>query len=172
MIIEDYVLAIDPGTTQSGVSLVRVSDYRPMFGIKDDNEVVKRGLHNLLRNCGAYPPKVKVVIEKMQGNAMPVGSETFETCVWIGRFSEYYENWSGKSVEYVFRREEYKTLCGNIYSHNDKGIRNALADRFAYGTPNFGKGTKNEPGWFYKFAADAWSAYAIAITYIDRENGL
>lgn len=168
MIREDYVLAIDPGTTKSGVSLVRVSDYKPLFAIKDDNDVVQRGLHSIIRACGAYPPNVKVVIEKMQGNALPVGTEVFETCIWIGRFSEYYYNWSGHQIEYIFRKEEYKNLCANIYTKNDKGIRQSLVDRFAYGQPNYGKGTIKNKGWFYGFSADAWAAYAIAVTWIDK----
>ena len=61
-------------------------------------------------------------------------------------------------------------LCSTSKSHRgskDKDIRQALVDRFAPNTPNGGKGSKDDQGWFYGFRADIWSAYAVAITYYD-----
>ena len=88
--------------------------------------------------------------------------------VQAGKNGSYF--FKGKT-EYVFRRDEYKAICANIYTHNDKGIRQALVERFAYGQPNFGKGTKKAKGWFYGFSADSWSAYAIGCTYLDNTRG-
>jgi hypothetical protein len=51
----------------------------------------------------------------------------------------------------------------------DSNIRQALADRFAPGEPNYGKGTKANQGWFYGFSADVWQAYALAVYAADQE---
>ena len=49
-------------------------------------------------------------------------------------------------------REEKLDLCGSL-SAKDANIRQALVDRYAPGQPNFGKGTKKDPGFFYGFSA-------------------
>ena len=165
-----YVFAIDPGTTHSGVCLVRTEDMRPLWRSKLGNNLVPSCAVRELELLGIKGLDFEVVIERMQGNNMPVSSDVFLTCEWIGRFDVYFREITGGITRYVYRRDEYKALCSNIYTHNDKGIRNALADRFAYGQPNYGKGTKAAPGWFYGFAADTWSAYAIAVTYIDSQE--
>ena len=170
----DYVVAIDPGTTESGVCIVRAEDYRPLWCAKLENKSVKgqvlAHLEQLGCLAGAMDGRVRIVIERMQGNGLPVSSDVFLTCEWIGRFDVIFRRRFDLPTAYVFRRDEYRTLCSNIYSRNDKGIRQALVERFAYGETNYGKGTKKAPGWFYGFSADAWSAYAIAVTYIDREK--
>jgi hypothetical protein len=60
------------------------------------------------------------------------------------------------------------TICLNIKA-NDATIKQALVDRFAPDTPNHGKGTKKEPGFFHGFSADMWSSFAIATTYHDKQ---
>lgn len=167
--LRPYVIAIDPGTTESGVCIVRTEDYKPLWCTKLKNEEVLRNVVRELSERKIYGSDFELVIERMQGNNMPVSSDVFLTCEWIGRFDYMFRGVNSHLTGYVIRREEYKALCANIYTHNDKGVRSSLIDRFAYGEPNYGKGTKKAPGWFYGFAADTWSAYAIAVTYIDRE---
>lgn len=53
----------------------------------------------------------------------------------------------------------------------DATIRQALIDLFAKDTPNKGKGTKKDPGYFYGFKSDIWSAFSVAYTYYDYYIG-
>ena len=164
-----YILAIDPGTTMSGVCLVRTEDYSPMWSAKLDNEMAWSAIVGTVSERGISGRDVQVVIERMH-NPMSADSNVFLTCEWIGRFDVYAREYTGIPTAYIFRHQEYKMLCANIYNRNDKGIKDALVERFAYGEPNYGKGTKKNPGWFYGFAADAWSAYAIAVAHIDLQE--
>ena len=91
---------------------------------------------------------------------MAVGKEVFETCVWIGRFKEI-ALLKNIQVEYIYRKEEKINLCNSMKA-KDTNIRQALIDRFGI------VGTKKNPGWFYGFKKDIWSAYAVGVTYLDK----
>jgi len=69
----------------------------------------------------------------------------------------------------MFRRDVKLNLCGSARAKASNIIQ-ALVDRFASGEPNYGKGTKKTPGWFYGFKADVWQAYALGVTYIDKQG--
>ena len=164
----DLVVAIDPGTRESGVCLVSAEDYRPLWCAKVENSILLGETLTAIYDTFPVPSEsIHLVIERMH-NPMSADSNVFLTCEWIGRFDVMFQTVLKGKTEYVFRHEEYKCLCANMYPRNDKGIRQALVERFAYGQPNFGKGTKANKGWFYGFSADCWQSYAIACTYLDR----
>lgn len=75
----------------------------------------------------------------------------------------------GIEPEFILRQQEKLTICHSPKA-NDATIKQALIDRFAPGVSNYGKGTKKDPGWFYGFRADEWSAYAVAVTYHDIKS--
>ena len=166
--MKKYILGIDPGTKMSGICLVRSDDMRPLWYGKFENAFIRGEIVRQLAERGIAGKEVEVVIERMY-NPYSADSNVFLTCEWIGRFDVYMREITGNITRYTYRYEEYKCLCANIYPRNDKGVRSALVDRFAYGEPNYGKGTKASPGWFYKFSADTWSAYAIAVTHLEKE---
>lgn len=157
------VLAIDPGNIESGICLVDADDYRPLRKAKLLNEEV-------LCSMGPIPPDTKVAIEMIghYGTGMPAGKEVFDTCVWIGRFMEHLLS-KGVVSDLVMRRDVKLHICGTSKA-KDSNIRQALVDRFAPGEPNYGKGTKKKPGWFYGFSEDMWQAYALAVAYLDYLN--
>lgn len=144
------ILAIDPGNIESAYCLIDTTTYKPIEFGKVDNEL-------LLIKLGELDYK-KLIIEMIASYGMPVGKEVFDTCVWIGRFVQRRKCCD---FSYVYRKEEKLNLCNSMKA-KDSNIRQALIDRFG------GVGTKKNPGWFYGFKADIWSAYAVGITYLDR----
>ena len=170
------ILAIDPGNEQSGVVLIRERDLKPIVAEKITNEEL---LDNLLMDRYERLEESEcinhVAIEMIASYGMAVGQSVFETCVWIGRFIQALEdNYYNDSLKFIYRKDEKMNLCGSMKA-KDSNIVQALIDRFAPNTPNKGKGTKKEPGWFYGFKKDIWQAYAVAVTYHDiylKENGI
>lgn len=162
------ILAIDPGNEQSGVVLIRERDLKPIVAKKITNEEL---LDNLLMDRYERLEESEcinhVAIEMIASYGMAVGQSVFETCVWIGRFIQALEdNYYNDSLKFIYRKDEKMNLCGSMKA-KDSNIVQALIDRFAPNTPNKGKGTKKEPGWFYGFKKDIWQAYAVAVTYHD-----
>ena len=118
-----------------------------MFG-KESNDSVMAKCISILAESDNTEDSHIVIIERVASYGMAVGSEVFETCEWIGRFAQELGHYA--PIGYVYRRDEKKYICGSPTA-NDAAIRRALADRFAYGEPNYGKGTKANPGFFYGF---------------------
>lgn len=161
------ILAIDPGDKQSGYVILRENDLKPLdFGKIDNEQLLDDIQMDRLERVSEVEPINHVAIEMIASYGMPVGVEVFETCVWIGRFMLALEN---KKLEpkFVYRQEEKLNLCHSSKA-KDATIKQALVDRFAPGKKNYGKGTKKDPGFFYGFKADIWSAMAVAVTYYDR----
>lgn len=154
------LLAIDPGHTESGWVIIHPETKLPMRFGKTENQELLADV--VLSHHGP------IVIEKIHGMGMAVGQEVFDTCIWIGRFYQTAEL-NNQNVSLLKRHEVKKHLCGSMQA-KDPNIIQALVDRFAYGERNKGKGTKTKPGWFYGFAADVWQAYALGITYLDKEK--
>ena len=170
-----YILAIAPGNLNSAVAILDKEYYCSVkHDILDNHELLSQirfgysGPNSLLP---FYCPDA-IVIGKITGYNMGVGQTVFDTCVWIGRFIE-----AARSVDYntyyrpptvvLLPRPEIKLhLCGSMRAKGED-IIDALADRFAPGKKNKGKGTKDNPGWFYGFHTDIWSAYAVGVTYLD-----
>jgi len=149
------VLALDAGNSHTGFAVL-CENYNPIkFGKANNFEVLKM-VSELNYDV--------LVCEMVASYGMPVGATVFETCCWIGRF-EQAAFARGIRTDRIFRKEEKLNLCGSMQA-KDGNIRRALIDRFA--KTESGKGTKADPDFFYGFSADAWTAYAVGVTYIDK----
>lgn len=154
----NYLLAIDPGNIESAFCIIDKETFKPIEFGKIDNT-------NLLIKLGELS-YCDLIIEMIASYGMPVGKEVFETCVWIGRFIQRRKC---ADFEYIYRKEEKINLCGSLKA-KDSNIRQALIDRFATFDFKNGKGTKKQQDFFYGFSKDVWSAYAVGITWLDKQK--
>ena len=148
------VLAIDPGNRKSAWCMIDGETLKPLSFGKEENQVVLDAVQHL-----SYD---RIVIERVASYGMAVGRDVFETCEWVGRFTQA----ARVPPDYVYRQEEKLHICGDSRA-KDTNIRRALIDRFAKHDIKNGKGTKKNPDWFYGFSADVWQAYAVAVTYVE-----
>lgn len=156
------IIAIDPGNIQSAYCVIDKDTYKPVEFGKIDNEELRQ---KLLEDLRFYPIE-SFAIEMIASYGMPVGKEVFDTCVWIGRFIETFKC---PFTYYVYRKDEKMNLCGSMKA-KDSNIRQALIDRFATFDFKNGKGTIKQKDFFYGFSKDIWAAYAVGVTWLDRQK--
>lgn len=149
------ILAIDPGNIESAYCLIDKKTYKPIEFGKIDNK-------RLIDKINSFENIDRLVIEMVASYGMPVGKEVFDTCVWVGRFVQEFINYVKPKYTYIYRKDVKMNLCNSMRA-KDSNIRQSLIDRFGV------VGTKKKQGWFYGFKADIWSAYAVGITYLDKE---
>ena len=156
------ILAFDPGNEYTAYCLMDAETRRPIEFGKVENDIALRYLYSRKLDVEA------VIIEMVASYGMAVGKSVFETCVMIGRLIE-----ASKRIEkpyyYIYRIEEKSMICHDSKA-KDANIRQALIDRFAQHDLKSGKGTKKNPDWFYGFAKDEWSAYAVGTTWLDKQE--
>lgn len=145
------ILAIDPGPEQSGFVI-----YDKLRGLGEHGLFPNRELKKLF---GLEFLEVNdLAIEMIASYGMPVGKEIFETCVWIGRFLEYWVGFHREETAIlIYRRTVKLYLCNNARA-KDSNIRQALLDKLGP------VGTKKAPGPLYGVKSHAWPALAVAVT--------
>jgi hypothetical protein len=165
--IKMKILAIDPGTEQSAFVLFDAAD----FNILSHGKVL-----NLIIRVALTTPGVDIlVIESIKSYGMPIGDSVIETCMWIGRFLEFWEYGSmNRKYELIPRKQVVTAICNNPRG-NDSHVRQALLNRFRefHGITGAEKeviGTKDKPGPLYGISGDVWQALALAIVAADRLN--
>ena len=157
------ILAIDPGTTQSG--FVRFDGARVLeSGVLPNDDMLRKV------QCAVGRLEAQVLaIEMIASYGMAVGREVFETCVWIGRFQQAWN--TPEAVRLVYRRTVKLHVCKSAKA-NDSEIRRGLLDLFpATGggaTPQVG--TKAKPGPLYGVSSHAWPALGVAVTVLGIER--
>ncbi|MCA8018094.1 hypothetical protein [Burkholderia metallica] len=154
------ILAIDPGTTQSGWCEYEADTHRVLdSGVFPNAELLAR----LERPSRADA----LSIEMIASYGMAVGREVFETCVWIGRFQQAWRD--PDAVRLIYRRDVKLHLCGTTQA-KDPNVRQAIIDLFPRvgggKTPQIG--TKSQPGPLYGVSSHAWPALGVALTSATR----
>ena len=156
------ILSIDPGNIESAYCIIDKNSYKPIEFAKVDNNDLREKLLNDIK----FYPIDALVIEMIASYGMAVGKDVFDTCVWIGIFIECFKC---PFTYFIYRKEEKMNLCGSMKA-KDSNIRQALIDRFAQFDFKNGKGTKKEPDFFHGFSKDVWAAYAVGITWLDKQE--
>jgi hypothetical protein len=142
------MLAVDPGTSQSGWVLFdgqRVLD----SGVMPNPEVVR------LIRAHADGCTGTLAIERFEARGMPMGEDSIETVIWTGRFVQAWRD--PDAVRLVKRREVKSHLCGTSKA-KDPHVRQALLDTVGP------VGKKAAPGPCYGVTSHAWAALAVAVT--------
>lgn len=152
--MREQLIAIDPGTTHSGVVVLRDGGL-PHEAHKSANEDV---LH-LLRTSDA-----SVVIESVASYGKPVGAETFETVLWYGRFVQAHLERSERPVMLLRRPDVKQQLCYTTRGVTDAVLRQRMLDKFG---GRSAIGTKSKPGVLYGFKRDIWQALAVGVAAME-----
>lgn len=155
------IVAIDPGNIESAYCVYEPATQRIAFAATVPNGDMLNVLNGWARPItGPRPP---CAIEMIASYGMAVGAEVFDTCVWIGRFSERWSSHSGTEAHRVFRRDVKLHLCGTSKA-KDANVRQSLIDMFG---PGKGKaiGKAKSPGPLYGVSGDVWAALAVAVTF-------
>lgn len=156
------ILAIDPGTTESGWCMIDCRDGALLgFGIAA-NEVV---LHNIPSRFGLGAFSLdRMAIEMVASYGMAVGKETFRTVWWAGRFAEQWRRACGSLPDEIYRADVKSHLCKSAKA-NDANIRQALIDVYGgEGGKAAAIGSKANPGPLFGVSKHVWAALAVAVT--------
>ena len=148
------ILAIDPGPEQSAVVIWH--DGRVVSAEIARNDQIRFSLRTRWKEIPYC------ACEAIACYGMPVGAETFQTCMEIGRFIEIRALQMFPEVRLIYRREVKMHLCGNNRA-KDGNIRQALIDKLGP------VGTKKQPGPCYGIASHLWAALAVAITALETQ---
>ena len=164
--MNEKILAIDPGTTESGFVLFD-SNAPLASAVLDLGVLSNEELRAHLRVTDRWPSANRLVLEDIQSFGMPVGVEVFRTVEWVGRFIEA---WYPDPYDRVFRKEVKLHLCQSPRA-KDPNVRRVLIDMFGPGKST-AVGTKRHPGPLHGIRSHAWSALAVAVTYTQRRNSV
>lgn len=149
------ILAIDPGNEMSALVI--------WDGLTIVNKLYSNN-DEILYNLQMWRNESPLVIEMIghYGTGMPAGKTVFDTCVWIGRFTQAY---GAHRVQTILRPTVKANLCGSARA-KDGNVRQAIIDRF--GGKEIAIGKKANPGILFGLSGDLWQALAVALTWWDK----
>jgi len=146
------IMGIDPGTSCSGIALVKDN-----YIVIDSRKIYSSEVENFIRNTS---PNI-VVCESIQSYGMAVGMEIFETCFWIGEYRQVCRQCS--IPFHLYPRPEYARAIAGVQKVTDSVLRQALLLRF-------GGDRKGEPLFKLKGSTDQRSAFAVAVHHLDKSG--
>jgi hypothetical protein len=153
------VLAIDPGSSESGVVLW--DGHAVRWAKVESNEEV---LIDIANEAALKTDLLAIEMIGHYGSGLAVGKTVFDTCVWLGRFLQCWIERREESTTRLVLRPTIKThLCGTPRA-KDGNVRTAVIDRVGP------KGTKKSPGPTFGVVSHSVSALALAVCVWDTER--
>ena len=145
------ILAIDPGTTESGVVIIQDYQYEQPFilraeKIPNDDLVSKLMLFT--------SPSTQVVIEGMSNQSRMFGDSSIQTCYFIGKLLHICE--LDELPVTIYKRHEYGRFFVTSGVLNDASLRAALETIWGPSAK------KTDPLYALRGASDKRSAFALA----------
>lgn len=154
------LLAIDPGSAESGCVLVA---YDP-----DQPEILAAGTYPnglVLRALREAGEDLLCLVEDFVASGQPQGLHTTKTPEQIGRFREALE---GRGVElHRMKRSDVLRYLGVVRQKGkttDSLVSLNLRERYGE------KGTKKAPGLLYGLAGHSWQAMGLAVAWMIKED--
>lgn len=156
------VFAMDPGPTASGWIHINYEAEAPFVARHSGNE-------EMLAILRHYPFEADtvLVLEGIEARGMPVGDDVFQTCQWIGRFSQVWEERRERGEPlgpfYLVFKNQMKHIVGGKRNIPTTEINRLLREEYGE------KGTKKAPGLLYNVSgAHCWSALAVGTAWLYR----
>jgi hypothetical protein len=146
------ILAIDPGTTESGWCLLYPSG-KVEAGVSNNEHLLY---------CLPTMAADLLAVEVFEARGMPIGNESIETILYTGKLMQA---WGGP-LRRVKRSQVKRHLCGSLKA-KDANVRQVLLDRYG-GEKAIGK--KAAPGPLYGVKSHGWAALAVAVTARETEG--
>jgi hypothetical protein len=153
--MNQIILGIDPGTTESGICLIEAKDFNQpniVSAEKMSNNDVKGEISYLWMKC----EHLSVVIEGMANQSRAFGNSSIETCYFIGRLLEHCDSIPDKISVHLYKRHEYGRFFVNSGVLNDASLRAALETIWGPSAK------KADPLYALRGASDKRSAFALA----------
>lgn len=144
------VIGIDPGTKQSAY-VAWDGEFIQALGTVPNHQVL-----TFLRSIA---PETCVVIENIVSYGQPVGVETLDTCVWVGRFFQRARDVVGPTRVSRLPRRAVKKFLKLKSGAGDKDVRAALIRLL-----------DRHPEQWHNLKSHQWSALAIAVTWWNTER--
>lgn len=151
-------LGIDPGTTQSAWVIYNTETELPEeHGLESNEAILARW------ESGHFQFVDRLVVERIVSYGQTIGQTTLDTCVWIGRFLQSWDEPWNPPADLLERRKVTSHMCGKAGAQ-DKDVRAACVERYGRGDDKVAKGTKANPGPCYGMSKDVWQAFGLVLT--------
>jgi hypothetical protein len=153
------ILAIDPGTRESGCVLFQNSlGAIASAGVRSNEEIIEK-----LREPTRLSDTDVLVYEQIESFGKAVGFEVFRTVWWSGRFCEAWMDRGGR-IAPITRRRVKEVIAGGNPKAKDAQIRQCLIDLYG------GQAQTKKGGALERVKSHSWAALAVGVVFLKQSD--